>query len=71
MANATLDDTPREVELYTLLQKAFVAFLDIQGVLQLLRDEGTIDGADFPNGVASAIRMIRSRVDAAVEEIDL
>lgn len=56
----------RATELEGALDSAIAAMNDMQGVLDLLLEEGSISRADFPNSIAGSIRMISHRVDSVV-----
>lgn len=60
----------RQKEIEHALDLAILALWDIAGVYDLLLQEGTIGKADFPDHVASAIRMIGHRSQSVVAEIE-
>ena len=64
-------ETEREKELHGHLSAAMMTLWNVQGVLNLLGDEGTIGKADFPASVASALRMMQAHVDSTVAAIHL
>lgn len=63
---ATSEATTREAELEEALDAAICALHDIQGVLDLIHEEGSITAAGFPNSIAGAIRMVSHRVDSTM-----
>lgn len=60
----------REEELAAALDHALLALWDIAGLCALLRDDAAIAKADFPETVASAIRMIDYRAEHVVQLIE-
>ena len=61
----------REKELNDALDHALLALWDIAGLCALLRDDETIGQADFPETIASAIRMIDYRATSVVKLIEV
>lgn len=64
-------ETELEKALYDDLSKTMAALWNVQGVLNLIHKEGTMGRDDFPQSIASAIRMMSAHVDSTIEAIDL
>ena len=44
---------------------------DCEAVLTLLRDEQTMQQADFPDAIAGAIRMVHERIATTVKQVEI
>lgn len=62
MADRNLQDAANE---------ALQALYDIEGVCQLIRDEQTVGGANFPQPIAAAISLIHMRAAAACRQLEV
>jgi len=53
------------------LAEALEALWDIGGVCEILRADATINAADFPNEIASVIRMIDYRANTVAAKLEV
>jgi hypothetical protein len=60
------DAARRRTELEGALDSAIAALDDMQGVLGLILEEGSICRSDFPKSIAGSIRMISQHVDTII-----
>ena len=58
-----------EQELRSLLNEAMGALWNVQGVLNLIHEEGTMGDVSFNQSIASAIRIMSYQVDATVDSV--